>query len=79
MRQNLTRKLQSVVKVLTVSDAPDYEQPWQTHGPQNSTGSGAVVMTKRGLRVLTNGHVIQNGGDIVEKGEKAGCHQAASS
>lgn len=56
----LTRKLQSVVKVLTVSDAPDYEQPWQSHGPSNSTGSGGVIMTKRGLRVLTNGHVVQN-------------------
>lgn len=60
MRQNLNRKLQSVVKVLTVSDAPDYEQPWQSHGPANSSGSGGVVMTKRGLRVLTNGHVVQN-------------------
>ena len=29
--------------MLTVSDAPDYEQPWQTHGPQNSTGSGAAM------------------------------------
>lgn len=60
MRDKLTRKLQSVVKVLTVSDAPDYEQPWQTHGPHNSTGSGAVILTNRGLRVLTNGHVVQN-------------------
>jgi S1-C subfamily serine protease len=60
MRQNLTRKLQSVVKVLTVSDAPDYEQPWQSHGPANSTGSGAIIRTSQGLRVLTNGHVVQN-------------------
>ncbi|MBK6514044.1 MAG: trypsin-like peptidase domain-containing protein [Polyangiaceae bacterium] len=60
MRSNLTKKLQSVVKVLTVSDSPDYEQPWQSHGPSNSTGSGGIVLTKRGLRVLTNGHVVQN-------------------
>jgi S1-C subfamily serine protease len=60
MRQNLSRKLQSVVKVLTVSDAPDYEQPWQSHGPTNSTGSGAIIETERGLRVITNGHVVQN-------------------
>jgi S1-C subfamily serine protease len=48
------------VKVLTISDAPDYEQPWQTHGAQASTGSGAVIATERGLRVLTNAHVVMN-------------------
>lgn len=52
--------LQSVVKVLTVSDAPDYEQPWQMHGPNSSSGSGAIIETPRGLRVLTNAHVVQN-------------------
>lgn len=52
--------LESVVKVLTVSDAPDYEQPWQTHGPASGTGSGAIVRTPSGLRVLTNAHVVQN-------------------
>jgi S1-C subfamily serine protease len=59
-RSKLAKKLQSVVKVLTVSDAPDYEQPWQTHGPSNSTGSAAIIETDRGLRVITNGHVVQN-------------------
>lgn len=48
------------MKVLAVSDEPDYEQPWQTRGPQGVTGSGAIVRTRRGLRVLTNGHVIAN-------------------
>lgn len=52
--------LRSVVKVLTVSDDPDYDQPWQTRGPSSATGSGAIVKTKRGLRVLTNAHVVQN-------------------
>lgn len=52
--------LGSVVKVLTVSDSPDYGQPWQTRGPQHSSGSGAVVKTARGLRVLTNAHVVEN-------------------
>jgi len=52
--------LGSVVKVLVVSDAPDYEQPWQTHGAQPSTGSGAVIATPAGLRVLTNAHVVMN-------------------
>jgi S1-C subfamily serine protease len=49
-----------VVKVLTVSDDPDYEQPWQTRGPASFSGSGAIIKTKSGLRILTNGHVVQN-------------------
>ena len=60
MRTNLSRQLQSVVKVLTVSDSPDYEQPWQSHGPSSSTGSGAVIRTSRGFRVITNAHVVMN-------------------
>jgi len=49
-----------VVRVLTVSDEPDYDQPWQTRGPTLNTGSGAIIQTKRGLRILTNAHVVQN-------------------
>ncbi len=30
------------------------------HGPNSSSGSGAVIETERGLRVLTNAHVVQN-------------------
>jgi len=52
--------LRSVVKVMTTSDAPDYEQPWQTEGPDAAVGSGAIVMTSRGARVLTNAHVVEN-------------------
>ena len=52
--------LRSVVKVITTSDAPDYEQPWQTEGPDGAVGSGAIVMTPRGARVLTNAHVVEN-------------------
>ena len=57
----MTRELQrSVVKVLTVSDSPDYDQPWQTQGAVSSNGSGSIVSTKHGLRVLTNAHVVEN-------------------
>lgn len=52
--------LRSVVKVMTTFDAPDYEQPWQTQGPDAAVGSGAIVMTPRGPRVLTNAHVVEN-------------------
>ena len=57
-RRDLRSLLRSVVKVLTVSDAPDYEQPWQTQGTETSTGSGAIVETPKGLRVLTNAHCV---------------------
>jgi len=57
-RRELGTLLRSVVKVLCVSDAPDYEQPWQTQGPSSGTGSGAVLQTSNGLRVLTNAHCV---------------------
>ena len=50
----------SVIKVMTVSDMPDYEQPWQTLGAASSTGSGAIVETPRGLYILTNAHVVED-------------------
>jgi S1-C subfamily serine protease len=51
---------ESVIKVFTQSDAPDYDQPWQTQGVDSSVGSGLIVRTKRGPRVLTNAHVVEN-------------------
>ena len=50
--------LKSVVKVLAVSDPPDYDQPWQTKGATSATGSGAIVALPNGLRVITNAHCI---------------------
>ena len=45
-RSGLMRSmLRSVVKVMTTSDAPDYDQPWQTEGPDAAVGSGVIVMT----------------------------------
>ena len=58
--EELAGLLASVVSVTTVSDAYDYEQPWQTEGPATSSGSGAIVQTARGLRVLTNSHCVEN-------------------
>ncbi len=59
-RRQLGHQLRAVVKVLCVSDAPDYDQPWQSQGPINSVGSGVIVETSRGLRVLTNAHCVAN-------------------
>jgi S1-C subfamily serine protease len=52
--------LRSVVKVHSVADPPDYEQPWQTRGATGTTGSGAIVETPKGPRILTNAHVVEN-------------------
>ncbi|MCA9619081.1 MAG: trypsin-like peptidase domain-containing protein [Myxococcales bacterium] len=60
MRRELGPLLRSVVKVTTVSDAPDYDQPWQSQGPTSSCGSGAIIETRRGPRILTNAHCVAN-------------------
>jgi S1-C subfamily serine protease len=60
MTSKLDKIRRSVVKVFTQSDAPDYDQPWQTQGVVSSVGSGLIVSTKRGPRVLTNAHVVEN-------------------
>ncbi len=59
-RKKLGGLLRSVVKVLSVSDPPDYDQPWQTQGASSSFGSGVVVSTTNGLRILTNAHCVQD-------------------
>ena len=50
-RRQLGSIFRSVVKVIAVSDPPDYDQPWQTRGTTNSVGSGAIVETP-GIRFL---------------------------
>ena len=60
MKDHVARVRRSVVKILTTSDPPNYDQPWQTMGSESAHGSGCIVSTKRGLRVLTNAHVVEN-------------------
>jgi S1-C subfamily serine protease len=60
MASRLAKIRNSVIKVHTQSDAPDYDQPWQKKGVDSSAGSALIVSTKRGPRVLTNAHVVQN-------------------
>jgi len=50
-------EMASVVKIFTVSSQPDYYQPWQNQGQQQSSGSGFVIS---GNRILTNAHNIAN-------------------
>lgn len=48
---------EAIVKVFTVHNVPDYYNPWNMRGTQNSTGSGAIIA---GRRILTNGHVVRD-------------------
>lgn len=47
----------AMVKIFTVSNAPNYYQPWQMIGQESSSGSGCVIANNR---ILTNAHVISN-------------------
>ncbi|RME71176.1 MAG: serine protease [Planctomycetota bacterium] len=59
-RNRLEQRLAAVVRVHTISEPPDYEQPWHSRGSEASTGSGAIVETARGPRILTNAHCVQD-------------------
>lgn len=48
---------QSVVRIFATTQSPDYESPWQSRPPSNSTGSGVII---DGNRILTGAHVIAN-------------------
>jgi len=46
----------SIVKIYTVSKAPNYQEPWNST-VHRSSGSGSIIS---GNRILTNAHVIAN-------------------
>jgi len=45
----------SMVKIYSVQNKPDYDNPWNMDGPESVNGSGCVIS---GNRILTNAHVI---------------------
>lgn len=47
----------SVVKIYTVMNNYNYDNPWQMGGQSNGTGSGCII---DGNRILTNAHVVSN-------------------
>ena len=47
----------AIVKIFTVSNNPDYYQPWQMAGQSSSNGSGCII---KGNLILTNAHVVSN-------------------
>ena len=54
----------AVVKIYTMSSAPDYYSPWTLLSPRRGTGSGVII---DGQRILTNGHVVQHASYIQVK------------
>lgn len=47
----------AVVRVFATTQAPDYDNPWQSMRPSHSTGSGVVVGPGQ---ILTGAHVVAN-------------------
>lgn len=47
----------AMVKIITVSNIPDYLRPWQMLGQNTISGSGCII---EGNRILTNAHIISN-------------------
>lgn len=48
---------ESIVKIYSIHNSPDYFNPWSMMGPRSSTGSGCVI---EGNRILTNAHVVSD-------------------
>jgi len=47
----------SIVKIYTTYDRPNYFRPWQMKGQRSSIGSGSIIS---GNRILTNAHVVSD-------------------
>ena len=47
----------SMVKIYSVQNSPDYNNPWNMAGPEPVSGSGCII---EGNRILTNAHVISD-------------------
>jgi len=48
---------EAIVKVYTVSNSPDYYNPWSMRGPQGVSGSGCIIENNL---ILTNAHVVSD-------------------
>lgn len=47
----------SIVKIYTVQNQPDYYNPWSMQGMRSATGSGSII---EGKKILTNAHVVSD-------------------
>jgi len=53
----ITDVRESMVKIYSVQNSPDYNNPWNMTGPVAVSGSGCII---KGNRILTNAHVISD-------------------
>jgi len=56
-KEEIKQVRQSVVKIYTTINAPDYFRPWTMLTTSQTSGSGSIISNKR---ILTNAHVIAN-------------------
>jgi len=47
----------AMVKIYSVQNQPDYDNPWNMKGPKSFSGSGCVI---DGNRILTNAHMVSD-------------------
>ena len=47
----------AMVKIYSVQNRPDYDNPWNMKGPKSFSGSGCVI---DGNRILTNAHMVSD-------------------
>jgi S1-C subfamily serine protease len=48
----------SVIQITVFSQQPVWDAPWRFESVRRSGGSGFVIQTKRGKRIMTNAHVV---------------------
>lgn len=55
----------SVIQITTFSQQPVWDAPWRSEPVRRAGGSGFVIQTRRGKRIMTNAHVISWDKEIV--------------
>lgn len=48
----------SVIQITTFSQQPAWDAPWRFDGVRRSGGSGFVIQTEKGKRIMSNAHVV---------------------
>lgn len=66
--ENVTGPSQSMVRIATTAQQPDYATPWNPGGVERGVGAGFII---DGNRILTNAHVVSNGTfiSVVKEGD----------
>ncbi len=62
--QDIAQQFGCVVLIEVISSSPNFLQPWKNHTQRGCKGSGFVIDTSDGRRILTNFHVVQDAIDV---------------